>query len=180
MTLNVNMLPRGGVFDGTRQPHLLGQPATFDNRLAATDPSPVDARMCQMVLAKNTSGGTLLPTRLVAWKAALYGKELAGYAAVGTVADGAIDHQIAAAGVADQSICWMTTAGPCRLTSDGASTLATKDVLVVGATAGKAKKQVAAPADATAAIVQVNSKVGFCEETVTNVDLTVFKADLRL
>lgn len=178
--MNVNMNARGAYSDGTRLPHLLGTPGTFDNRTTKDDPSAVDARMVTMILAKNSSGGALLPTRLVAWKTALYGKELAGYAAVATIADGAIDHQLAAAGVPDTSICWVAVAGPCRLTSDGASTLAIKDVLVVGATDGKAKKQVAAPADSTAAMVQVNSKVGYCEETVTNVDGTIFKADLRL
>lgn len=178
--MNTNMNPRGSTFEGARTPHLLGTPGTFDNRTAKDDASPVDARLVTMILAKNGSGGALLPTRIVAWKTALYAKELAGYAAVGTVPDGAIDHQLPAAGVADGAVCWVAVAGPCRLTSDGAGTLALKDVLVVGASLGKVKKQVAAPADSTAAMVQVNSKVGYCEETVTNVDGTIFKADLRL
>lgn len=178
--MNVTMNPRGVALDGFRNPHLLGTPGVFENKTAITDPSPVDARMLTMMLVKNSSAGTLLGTRAVAFKAALYGKELAGYAAVGTVPDGALDHMLPAAGLADGQIGWLAVAGPCRLTSDGAGSLATKDVLVVGATAGKVKKQVAAPADETAVMVQVNSKIGFAEETVNAVDLTVFKADLRL
>jgi hypothetical protein len=178
--MNTNMNARGTTAEGTRQPHLFGTGGIFENKTAKDDASPVDARMLTMIWAKNGSGGALLPTRVIAWKTALYGKELAGYAAVGTIPDGAIDHQLPAAGVADTAACWIAVCGPARLTSDGASTLAIKDVLVVGATAGKVKKQVAAPADTTAAMVQVNSKVGHCEETVTNVDGTIFKADIRL
>jgi hypothetical protein len=177
--MNTNMNARGTTFDGTRLPHLLGTPGMFHNKTNKDDASPVDARLVSMILAKNSSGGALLGARIIAWKSTGYAKEMAGYAAVGTVPDGAIDHQLPAAGVADGAVCWVAVEGPCRLTSDGASTLAFKDVLVVGASNGKVKLQVAAPTQGVE-LVQVNSKVGYAEETVTNVDGTVFKADLRL
>ena len=60
----------------------------------------------------------------------------------------------------------------------GGSTLADTDIVVTAAS-GKVNKQTAAPADATAAMLQVNSVVGRPTEAVTNVDGTTFKAIVK-
>lgn len=79
------------------------------------------------------------------------------------------------AGAAAGEGFFMIVEGPGQLISDGGSTLAVTDVVVTAAS-GKVNKQTAAPADTTAAMVQVNSRVGRPMESVTNVDGTTFRA----
>lgn len=88
---------------------------------------------------------------------------------------GVADEFMSSAGAATGEGFWMVIEGPTELISDGGSTLATTDEVVTAAS-GKVNKQTAAPADTTAAMVQVNSRVGRPMLAVTNVDGTTFRA----
>lgn len=69
--------------------------------------------------------------------------------------------------------------GPGECISDGGSTLAVTDIVVTAASA-KVNKQTAAPADATAGLVQVNSVVGRPMEAVAATDGATFRCLIKL
>lgn len=144
----------------------------FANKATATG-DPTDGRSRFMALVKNASGGALLPGTLVSFKSSGPGWEINGNTAVGGRADGVVDHTLPAAGVANGDCFLMVIEGPTKMVSDGAGVLAFGNKLVVGATGGRVKIQVAAPADETAAMVQVNSACGYAEGAATNVAGTV-------
>lgn len=145
----------------------------FANKSSA-DGTPLDGRQRVMAVVKNASGGALLPGTVVVFKSSAPGWEINGNAAVGTRGDGVVDPTLPAAGVANGDCFLMVVEGPTNFVSDGAGVLAFGNKLVVGATGGRVKIQVAAPADETAVMVQVNSAVGYAEAAAAAVAGTVF------
>lgn len=120
--------------------------------------------------AQNKNTGPILPSRVLKWAAGFYkaGVQVAGIADVGC---GVADDFLPAAGVPDTNWFWIIREGSVLLLTDGSGVLAQGDQLVTVA-AGKVKKQVAAPADATAALVQINTRVGTSQGAVAaTVDL---------
>ncbi len=158
--------------------HLLGTVRTFrDIDYSATGvPANRSGRLVTAIWVKNRSGSTLTKRQCLKWKTGYVktGVDVAGDAAA---ACGVVDPFLTAT-VADGDYFWMIVEGPCELISDGGSTLADTDIVVTAAS-GKVNKQTAAPADATAAMLQVNSVVGRPTEAVTNVDGTTFKAIVK-
>lgn len=158
--------------------HLLGTIREFrDFDYSSTGvPTARSGAIVRAMWVKNRNGGTLTKRQVVKWKTGYVktGVEVAGDDAIGC---GVVDPFLSTT-VADGAYFWMIFEGPCELISDGGSTLADTDVVVTAAS-GKVNKQTAAPANTTAAMVQVNSVVGRPTEAVTNVDGTTFKAIVR-
>lgn len=168
---------RGETTDSARQPDLRGAEFYYPNSVSLTSVVR-DARRTKYIWVLNDSGGALLPGRAIVFKTGAFGSSIAGYAASTDVIDGVIDWTLPAAGVADQTHCWVAVEGPAYVVSDGSSTLSFRDKLIC-AGSGKIKKQNASPADAAAALVQANLLAGLAEEAVTNVDGTTFWMNLR-
>lgn len=124
-------------------------------------------------LVKNRRGSAITKGLALKWKTSYNGVGV-DVAGAGDKVVGFASPYLPSAGVADGDYFWMVYRGPCKAVSDGGTTLADTDT-VVSSTAGKIKKQTAAPADTTAAMVQVNSRAGTPMESVTNVDGTVFR-----
>ena len=166
----------------SEQTNLYGQERIFEDiDLTATTGSstrlssiPVRARF-----VKNGHSGVITPRQVVKWDTAAgeTGNTVVP-AGDGDQGCGVASPYIPAAGVPVNGGFWIIFDGPCQLISDGGSTLAVTDVVVTAASA-KVNKQTAAPADTTAAMVQVNSVVGRPLESVTNVDGTTFRALVR-
>jgi|SRR6187455_602577 len=125
-----------------------------------------------------TGGGTaILGSLVLKWATGFYkaGVVVAGLAEVGC---GISDDFLPSGGVPDQNWFWIIREGSVTLTSDGSGALAQGNSLVTAA-AGRVKIQVAAPADATAALVQINSKVGTSQGTVAAAAGTKFVAEVH-
>lgn len=158
---------------------LLGQAKDFDDQdpvasgvSTATTPMRVHARF-----VKNRSGGTLTRRQVVKWKTGYVGLGVDD-AGDGEQACGVVSPYIPAAGVPDGDYFMMIYEGPAELISDGGTTLADTDIVVTAASA-KVNKLTAAPADTTAALVQLLSIVGRPLAAVTNVDGTTFRAFVK-
>lgn len=136
--------------------------------------TPLDGRSVFVVVAKNATGGVLNARQCVILKSTDAGFSIEDDTTTGEIPDGIVDPHLASAGVADGDCCLVIVGGPCEYITDGAGALAFNDVLVTS-TAGKVVKQTAAPANTTAAMVQVNSVAGKCEETVAATDGLTFK-----
>lgn len=128
---------------------------------------------------QNTSGGALLPGRLVAYDAAAPLKEVDVLATTGEQAAGVVDEYLPAAGVANNMFFWLVIDGPTTVVSDGAGVIAAQDKLVTGAT-GYVVEQTAAPANETAVMVQVNAYVGHALEAAAASEGTTLRALVRL
>lgn len=128
------------------------------------------------VWVKNGDSGAITPRKVLKWDT---GTNEVGTTVVpagdGDQPCGVANEAMPAAGATAGQGFYMVIEGPAELISDGASTLAVTDVVVTAAD-GEINKQTAAPADTTAAMVQVNSRVGRPMEAVTNVDGTTFRA----
>lgn len=152
--------------------HMLGMEGDFKhesksgNVITALSNARVKARW-----VANLEGSTLAKHQVVKWKTTVgQGVELAD---AGDKPAGVVNPMLTTT-VPSTSYFWMVFEGPAKIISDGNSTLALNDlVCTVGTGTGKVRKQVAAPADTTAAMVQVNSVVGTVMESITNVDGTV-------
>lgn len=132
------------------------------------------------IWVKNDSGGTLAKRCVVKWKTAYFGTRIGDRADDGDIAAGVVDEHIAST-VADGKGFWLVVHGPTILMSDGVGALAQGEVVCTsGSNNGYVAIQVAAPADTTAAMVQVNSRVGVCTETVAAVAGTTFRAFVDL
>lgn len=107
----------------------------------------------------NNSGTTLARRTCVKFKTGYFGTRIGDVCGSLDIADGVVDEFIPSAGVPDGYGFWMVEEGPCQFNSTGGGSLAEGDVLVTGA-AGEVAKQTAAPSDATAAMLQVNGRVG--------------------
>jgi hypothetical protein len=128
------------------------------------------------IWVKNDSSGTLAKRCVVKWKTAYFGTRVGDRADAGDIGCGVVDEHIPST-VADGLGFWLVVHGPTILMSDGAGTLAQGDtVCTAGTNNGYVAKQTAAPADTTAAMVQVNTRVGMVTESVTNVAGTTFRA----
>lgn len=158
--------------------HLLGTVKHFaDIDYSATGVSANRSGMPVVAMwVKNRSGSTLTKRQVVKWKTG-YVKTGVDVAGASAQACGVVSPFLTTT-VADGEYFFMIVSGPCELISNGATTLADTDVVVTVAS-GKVAKQTAAPADTTAAMVQVNAVVGRPTESVTNVDGTTFKAIVR-
>lgn len=149
-----------------------------DRNYAAAQPYPWITGgefVCRLV--KNNSGGALGPSLCVKYGTTDgdMNKNIGGLCGAGDVCHGITDPYLPSTGVPNQYYFFIIeprTQSPMKFTSDGSTTLAPGDILVTAAS-GKVKKQTAAPADTTAAMVQVKSVVCISDSTVTNVDGTV-------
>jgi hypothetical protein len=118
----------------------------------------------------NDSGGTLARNTICTWKSGSYGKAVGGNAGALTLNPaGVVDEFLVAATVADQLSFWLLVKGPCTLINSAGANFAVGDRIVT-AVNGKVIEETAAPADTTAAMVQVNAFVGICEEASTVAD----------
>lgn len=158
--------------------HLLGTLREFrDIDYSATGVAAVrSGAIVRAMWVKNLSGSTLTKRQCLKWKTA-YVKTGVDVAGDNDTPCGVVDPFLSTT-VAANAYFWMIVEGPCELISDGGSTLADTDIVVCAAS-GKVNKQTAAPADTTAAMIQVNSRVGRPTESVTNVDGTTFKAIVK-
>jgi len=154
--------------------HLLGQEKDFKhesksgNTYTLLSASRVRARW-----VKNREGAALSKNQAVTYKSTYYGLgvELAD---TGNKCAGVVSPMLERT-VPDGSYCWIVTEGPAKAISDGNSTIAQGEaVITIGSGTGKVRKQVAAPADTTAALVQLNSVVGSAMEAVAATDGLAF------
>lgn len=189
MSLKANStdLPIGATREGSDTPssgtlqHLVGMEIVFpDLDYSQQLQLPLSGVENRAILVRNISGGVLNACTVLKWgtNAGDHGHNVVA-AGDGEIAAGVVDPFVGSAGVADNGIFWMFVGGMCKLISDGGSTLSLGEVVVTAAS-GKVNKQTAAPADATAAMVQVNSVVAQVAEAATNVDGTKFRARLCL
>lgn len=154
--------------------HLLGKVVEFrDIDLSSgsqlqseTTGMPISARF-----VKNDSGGTLAKNLLVAWKSGYVGTRVGGLCAVSPARPAGVVTSYAGATIADGANFWMIISGPCKMVSDGASTMAITDQ-ITPAGSGKVKKV----ASGTAATLP--GLFGEPMEAVTNVDGTVFRGNV--
>jgi len=127
-------------------------------------------------LMKNGSGGTLAKSVIVGCATGYEGTRAGAKTSAGDIGAGVVDEFLSTTVAANETF-WMVIKGRTKLITDGSGALAQGDQLVTaGSSVGKVKKQTAAPADATAAMVQVNSRVGTCHETVAGTDGLYFAA----
>lgn len=179
MLESVSMYSLASVVPSGTSENLLGQMHPFQDK----DPiaSGVSAINSPMVVyarfVKNRSGGTLTRRQVVKWKTGYVGLGVDD-AGDGEQACGVVPPYIPSAGVPDGDYFLMIYEGPAQLISDGGTTLADTDIVVTAASA-KVNKLTAAPADTTAALVQLLSIVGRPLAAVTNVDGTTFRAYVK-
>lgn len=166
---------------GTLQ-HQVGTTVEFpDLDYSSSSPQlPLSGATNKAILVRNISGGMLSASTCLKWgtNAGDVGLNVTT-CGDGEIAAGIVDPFVGSSGVADDGIFWMFIDGLCDVISDGGGTLSLGDV-VVSAASGKVNKQTAAPADTTAAMIQVNSVVGYVAEAATNVDGTIFRCKLAL
>ena len=158
--------------------HLYGKPAEFqDLDYSQTGVLPaLSAQLVHAVWVKNGDSSAITPRLVLKWDTATSEPGTTVVAAGdGDKPCGVASPYIPSAGAAASEGFYMIVHGPAQLISDGGSTLATTDTVVTAAS-GKVNKQTAAPADETAVMVQVNSRVGRPMLAVTNVDGTTFRA----
>ena len=172
MSTQVNNYARGKTAPASELTNLLGVEKWFNDDYVTTIPqtrrSGLKAK-CRWV--KNDSGGTLTARQAVKYKAAFWGLYVGDQADVGDKADGIVDEFVGT--VANGEHFWLVVEGVTECISDGNGALAQGDVVcTVGTGTGKVRLQVAAPADTTAAMVQVNSRLGTVLETIAAVDGT--------
>lgn len=163
-------------------PHLRGQVAEWDDvdwgSSERTKPA-LSHMTVRMRWVLNDSSGALLPSYCVTYKAAGFGEVIGAVAGDGAVVHGVVDPYLPAAGVPAGYHFYIVEYGPCKLVSDGGGVLAQGNT-VVSAASGKVNIQTAAPANETAVMVQVNSVVGTAMEAAAAVDLTKFRAFVKL
>lgn len=168
LSQGIQLLPEG---ESTTQvpAEFIGQVATFKDQSAIGTDNKMSLnsgrdRLARLV--KNASGGTLAAKKLVKYGTSTGdpGANIGAYSGEGDIANGCVDPKIPSSGVPNGSYFWMFFDGPCALINSSDGALAIGEVCVTDAS-GEVKKQVAAPADTTAAMVQVNSKVGQVETT---------------
>lgn len=175
----VSMYSLASVVASGTSDHLLGQTHPFqDKDPIASGVSTLNSPMIVMArFVKNRSGSTLTRGQALKWKTGYVGLGVDD-AGDGDQPCGAVSPYIPSAGVPDGDYFLMIYDGPGKLISDGGTTLADTDIVVTAASA-KVNKQTAAPADATAAIVQIQSVIGRPLAAVTNVDGTLFRAYIK-
>ena len=159
------------VASGT-QSYLLGQEKQFKHESKSGNVvTLLSAARVKCRFVQNLEGSALSKYQALAWKTTVgQGVQLAD---TGEKCCGVVSPMLTTT-VAANSYFWMVIEGPAKIISDGNSTLALGDTVVtIGTASGKVRKQTAAPADTTAAMVQVNSVVGTIMESITNVDGTV-------
>lgn len=155
---------------------LLGSERVFgdiDMTPSSTVAGKTTAMEVRARLVKNRRGSAITKGLALKWKTGYNGLGV-DVVTTGDKPVGFASPFLPSAGVADGDYFWMVYLGPCKAVSDGSSTLADTDTVVTVST-GKVKKQVAAPADTTAAMVQVNSRAGTPMESVAATDGTVFR-----
>ena len=117
-------VPRGKTLLGsgaalTDRPDAEGITATFDDVDYDNPPKMRSLNKNTCILVRNASGISLLPGRMVRWKAAQRGKQVDGYtAATAAEAAGIVDEWLPTAGAADKDIFWILTDGVSRVLSD--------------------------------------------------------------
>lgn len=124
-------------------------------------------REIRLRIVRNLSGAALLPRKLVLMKTDGAGNQYAGQVSGYTAATGdkgyAVDEYLPAAGVVANDLFYVVIKGPAQCITDSAGTtnIPTGGVVVAGTgTAGNVVLQNATPADSTAAMLQVNGKIG--------------------
>ncbi len=166
-TMDTSTLRLGKTAGASDLTHLEGQVRQFPHK-SYTDPvAIIDARLLTCQYVKNARGSAITPGLALKYTAGYYGKRVT-VCTEGDKCDGVADPYLPAAGAADGEHFMMVMVGtksPCKIVNSGDGALAQGDVLVTDL-AGEVKIQIAAPSDTTAAMVQVNSKVGVCEETI--------------
>ena len=178
MSERISNMARGQTETGLA--HLAGVEKVFKD----VDPDdPMTLRSQRSVKARrvlNDSGVTLNACEVVKYKAAGWGTTIGAVCAAGDKPAGVVDEFIGANGVPDGSYFWMVYEGPTELINSDTDTVSEGEVLVTDDD-GEVKPQTAAPADQTAVMVQVNSRVGFAmaAEAVGTGSIK-FLADVRL
>lgn len=181
MRQNSTFVERGKTYPSGTDTHLLGAKMLFDNR-DYTNPqlAPLrDGGEVECTFVKNASGGALLPGLGIKFAVAAdtdFGVNIAGTTGAGDIPDGIVDEFLPAAGVANGDYFLMVTKGPVKVQSDGTGTIS-RGAVIVTAASGQFVTQTAAPANTTAAMVQVNSKAGRARTAATNVAGTIFTLD---
>ena len=151
--------------------HMLGKECDFKHESKSGNTvTPLSQARVKARFVANLEGSTLTKRQVVKWKTTVgEGVEIADD---GDKPAGVVSPMITTT-VPSGSYFWMVYDGPAEIISDGAGVLALGDLVVTaGSGTGKVNKQTAAPADATAAMLQVNSVVGTVMESITNVDGT--------
>ena len=177
MTLSTNSpLWRPGQTESSIPAEQLGQEYEFRDTTPPSAGSYLttynSGRLRRARLVKNTSGGTLTRGAIVKYgtTATDQGKNITAVCSAGDKPAGQVDPDVGSSGVPANYYFLLFYGGPFhRVISDGSGVLAPDDVLVT-ANSGKVAKQTAAPANTTAAMVQVNSVVGICESSVAATD----------
>lgn len=177
----VNGYQRGKSYTSGELPELLGTEKWFDDKNLASTAAikPLLSGMqvlCRLV--KNSGADAALPGQVVKYETGYWGLRTDDEADTGVDGNGVVDEYLPAAGVAAGAHYWLVIKGPTKPISDGNSTLAQGDkIITIGTDSGKCRLQVAAPSDATAAMIQVRNTFGtVMDATVAAVDGTTFRA----
>lgn len=139
---------------------------------------PLSCKTIKVRFCRNIRGSALLPCQQVKYGGTTDSGINVTIAGAGDIACGTVDPYLPAAGVPDDGIFGVFYEGPCKVMNDATAAISVNEMLVTGAT-GYVLKQTAAPADTTAAMVQVNSVVGRATESAVQVAGTKFRALLK-
>lgn len=178
MSRNFAQYGLGDVVASGELTNLYGQHAMFEDRnLNSTERvKPLKTGIpVKAIFVKNGDASAITPRLAVKWDS---GTDEIGTTVVpagdGDRPCGFASPYMPSAGAAAGEGFFIIVDGPAEAISDGGSTLAVTDIVVTAAS-GKVNKQTAAPADATAAVVQVNSVCGRPMESVAATDGATFR-----
>lgn len=124
-----------------RSTELEGVEVRFKDEIkSAAGPATIrSGRFKKCLLVRNSSGGALLPKRLVTWEAAFRGRRVDAYADVtAEEVAGVVDDRLPAAGVADDDLFWLIIGGPAlvKTSNAGATAVIAEGNVLVSLTAG--------------------------------------------
>lgn len=156
--------------------NLLGTVKHFPDRdYSVAAQTPLTGLQVECIWVRNGEATDAITAGLaLKWVSGYVGKrvEIAGD---GDPSCGAANAFLPTAGAAAGQGFFMVVRGPSKLKSDGGGTLAVNEIVVTAAN-GEVNKQTAAPADTTAAMVQVNSVVGRVLDTSVTAAAQLFRA----
>lgn len=176
MDNSINVYPRGSHVTAELD-HLLGMEKVFKNIDPSAPKVTVDSSDVRCQWVRNGSGTTIAKNVTLKW--------VSGYEGLRVQIGGDNDKICGVADefltttVADGEYFWMVADGYNGMISDGGGALAQGDV-VVAAASGEVNIQTAAPADTTAAMVQVNSVVGTVRGTVAATAHLAFRGKVKV
>lgn len=110
-TLGVDSAEQGGAVTGSVKVFTDADPRTTNTGIFQSN------RVVTCVAARNTSGGALLPGKVVKFKAAAILTEVDGTGAGTDAIIGVVDEYLPATGVAVNDVCWVVVKGPTSITT---------------------------------------------------------------